>query len=118
DSGRALLAAKMVGRWPSGAPLVLAPERDDPALADANDFGYHDSDPRGLACPIGAHVRRTNPRDTLDPDPGTERSIEVNRRHRLLRRGRSYGSAATGERGLFFACLNGNLSRQFEVVRH
>jgi deferrochelatase/peroxidase EfeB len=27
----ALLGAKMVGRWQSGAPLVLTPERDDPS---------------------------------------------------------------------------------------
>ena len=28
------LAAKMVGRWPSGAPLALAPDADDPRLAE------------------------------------------------------------------------------------
>ena len=59
------LSAKFVGRWPSGAPLVLAPERDDPELgADPhrnNAFLYAD-DPRGLKCPLGAHARRTNPR--------------------------------------------------------
>src|SRR4029079_13312194 len=32
----ALLAAKIVGRWPSGAPLVQAPGQDDPSLADSN----------------------------------------------------------------------------------
>jgi Dyp-type peroxidase family len=115
---RELVAAKLVGRWPSGAPLVLAPDHDDPALADANDFGYHNADPRGLACPIGAHIRRTNPRDSLEPDPGTEASTAINRRHRLLRRGRSYGEAGSGERGLHFVCLNANLARQFEFVQH
>ena len=64
-----LLAAKFVGRWPSGAPLVLAPERDDPELgADPgrnNAFLYAaDDDARGLKCPLGAHARRTNPRDS------------------------------------------------------
>src|SRR5215831_7835799 len=57
-----LLAAKIVGRWPSGAPLILAPERDDPALrADDqrnNNFLYQDADPRGLLCPHGAHLER------------------------------------------------------------
>ena len=57
-----VLAAKFVGRWPSGAPLVLAPERDDPELgADPrrnNAFLYAD-DPRGLKCPLRAHARRT-----------------------------------------------------------
>ena len=50
----ALLGAKMVGRWPSGAPLALCPERDDPDLgADPgrnNRFGYGD-DLRGFKCP-------------------------------------------------------------------
>jgi Dyp-type peroxidase family len=115
---QALLAAKMVGRWPSGAPLVLAPGQDDLSLADSNDFGYHDADPRGLACPIGSHVRRTNPRDSLDPRPGTEASLAINRHHRLLRRGRAYGSPGDGEQGVHFACLNANLARQYEFVQH
>lgn len=122
------LAAKVVGRWPSGAPLVLAPDEDDPEAAGDNSFRYHASDPDGLACPIGAHIRRVNPRDALDPAPGTERSLEVNRRHRLLRRGRSYravrpanGWPADGngeERGLYFICLCANLTRQYEFVQH
>lgn len=116
------LAAKMVGRWPSGAPLVLAPERDAPDLAD-QDFAYHETDPQGLACPIGAHVRRANPRDSLDPRPGSAASLAVNDRHRLLRRGRSYTMPAhadgvPAERGLHFLCLNANLSRQYEFVQH
>jgi Dyp-type peroxidase family len=116
---RALLAAKMVGRWPSGAPLVLAPAQDDPALADSNDFGYHAVDARGLACPLGSHVRRTNPRDSLEPQPGTEASMAINRRHRLLRRGRGYGSPTSGEEcGVHFICLNANLARQYEFVQH
>ena len=116
---RELLAAKMVGRWPSGAPLTLAPQHDDPALADENSFGYHETDPRGLACPIGSHVRRVNPRDSLEPNPGSDESLAINRRHRLLRRGRSYGPATGGgERGLFFVCLNANLARQYEFVQH
>jgi Dyp-type peroxidase family len=115
----ALLAAKIVGRWPSGAPLTLAPGQDDPSLANTNDFGYHEVDARGLACPLGSHVRRTNPRDSLEPSPGTEASMAINRRHRLLRRGRSYGSPASGEEcGVHFICLNANLARQYEFVQH
>jgi Dyp-type peroxidase family len=110
------LAAKIVGRWTSGAPLVLAPDEDDPATARNNDFGYHATDPDGLACPIGAHIRRVNPRDALEPAPGTDRSIQVNNRHRLLRRSRSYQAAE--ERGIYFACLNANLARQYEFVQH
>jgi Dyp-type peroxidase family len=85
----ALLGAKMVGRWQSGAPLALCPERDDPGLgADPgrnNHFGYGD-DLRGFKCPAGAHARRANPRDALEH----EMSVDV-RLHRMLRRGTSYG---------------------------
>jgi Dyp-type peroxidase family len=112
-SYRAALAAKMVGRWPSGAPLVKAPDHDAPALADDNDFAYRD-DARGLACPIGAHIRRANPRDSLGPEPAA--SLDATDRHRLLRRARSYGPA--GGTGLYFICLAGDLARQFEFVQH
>ena len=63
-----LVAAKLMGRWRSGAPLVLAPEKDDPELgADMqrnNDFKYKEADPHGYAVPLGSHIRRMNPRDT------------------------------------------------------
>src|SRR5205807_2986021 len=62
-----LIAAKLMGRWRSGAPLVLSPEKDDPALgADPqrnNDFNYAKMDPHGYAVPLGSHIRRMNPRD-------------------------------------------------------
>ncbi len=80
-----LLAAKLMGRWRSGAPLVLAPDKDDPELvADPqrnNNFDYGKMDPLGYAVPLGAHIRRMNPRDT---------AANMNRR-RMLRRGATYG---------------------------
>ncbi len=127
------LAAKMVGRWQSGAPLVMAPDQDVPALADANDFEYAHADVDGYRCPIGAHVRRANPRDSLDPDPGSQRSVDVGKGHRILRRGRAYGQPLSrdaalagtaagqdgdGDRGLYFMCLNANIARQFEFIQH
>jgi Dyp-type peroxidase family len=118
------LAAEMVGRWPSGASLVDSPEYDDPSKASDNEFRYHLADPLGLRCPIGAHVRRANPRDALDPLPGTESSLEVNRHHRLIRRGRTYGPRlAEGkvdrqDRGLHLIVANARISRQFEFVQH
>ena len=125
---RAALAAKLVGRWQSGAPLVKAPHQDDPSLATDNDFGYHHTDPLGLACPLGAHIRRVNPRDSLDPQPGSTASLDVNGLHRLIRRGRGYGpgagnGAGSGDgrhraTGLYFICLAANLARQFEFVQH
>jgi Dyp-type peroxidase family len=118
------LAARMVGRWPSGASLIEAPHRDLPSKARANEFRYHEADPEGLRCPIGSHVRRANPRDALAPKPGSERSLAVNHRHRLIRRGRLYGTALPEgavddeDRGLFFVAVNANLTRQFEFVQH
>ena len=128
------LASKMVGRWPSGAPLVKTPGADDPTLCDDNDFLYHRAgDGYGFRCPIGAHIRRANPRDALDPEPGSERSIDVGKRHRLLRRGRTYGQPVApsmeiadivaaretpGDRGLHFICFNTHIGRQFEFIQH
>ena len=94
-----LIAAKLMGRWRSGAPLVLAPEKDDPALgADMqrnNDFTYKEMDPHGYAVPLGSHIRRINPRDTGaqhepapdDPARGAVRASSARRRAR--RRGRA-----------------------------
>jgi len=83
-----LVAAKLVGRWRSGAPLTLAPEVDNPPLgADPqrnNDFNYA-NDTHGRQAPFGCHIRRMNPRDT----PLT-RLTDVNL-HRLIRRGTTYG---------------------------
>jgi Dyp-type peroxidase family len=117
-----LLAAKFVGRWPSGAPLVLAPERDDPELgADPrrnNAFLYEaNDDARGLKCPLGAHVRRTYPRDS--------KIIGVARMHRIIRRSSSYGPMLPegvleddgADRGILFFCLQANLGRGFEFVK-
>ena len=74
-----------MGRWRSGAPLVLAPDKDDPALgADLqrnNNFNYKHEDPHGYAVPLGSHMRRMNPRDT---------AANMNRR-RMIRRGATYG---------------------------
>jgi Dyp-type peroxidase family len=116
-----LLAAKFVGRWPSGAPLVLAPERDDPDLgADPhrnNAYMYAADDPRGLKCPLGAHARRTNPRDSA--------IIGEVRLHRMIRRGTSYGPMLPdgvleddgADRGIMFAFIGSHLARQFEFVK-
>jgi Dyp-type peroxidase family len=88
EEERELLAAKLVGRWRSGAPLTLAPEVDNPAIgADPqrnNDFNYA-NDERGRQVPFGCHIRRMNPRDTK-----LTRLTDVNI-HRIIRRGTTYG---------------------------
>ncbi len=117
------LAAKLVGRWPSGAPLVLSYQRDDPDLGAENDFAYAEVDPYGERCPLGAHIRRANPRDAKSSPPAE--AIELANLHRLIRRGRVYGPGLADrlvddhvERGLLFLALNANLERQFEFVQH
>jgi len=112
-----LIAAKLMGRWRSGAPLVLAPDKDDPELgADLqhnNDFAYAEKDPYGYACPLGSHIRRMNPRDT---------ATNMKRR-KMIRRGGTYGPALPEgapedgkERGIaaFIGCAS--LVRQFEFA--
>jgi Dyp-type peroxidase family len=90
---KVLLASKCVGRWPSGAALTLTPEKDDPSLAGENphidDFKFAATDLSGFACPIGSHIRRTNPRDALEPN-GSEKALIISNRHRIIRRGRPF----------------------------
>lgn len=132
---RKLLAAKMIGRWPNGAPLVQfdksEPKGWDPENEKdkGNGFMYR-QDLNGDSCPFGAHIRRTHPRDSLLPN--TRESLRVAARRRLLRRGRTYGEplwsvpfdpedilkqVGLGERGLHFICLNTDIARQFEFVQ-
>jgi Dyp-type peroxidase family len=114
-----LLAAKFMGRWRSGAPLVLAPEHDDPELgADPmrnNDFNYRTMDPHGYAVPLGAHSRRLNPRDT---------AVNMNRR-RMIRRGATFGPALPDgapddgvDRGIAAFIICASLIRQFEFAQN
>ncbi len=120
------LMAKSVGRWKNGTPLALSPDNDDPAFSTApknNAFGYVKDDSGGLRCPIGAHIRRSNPRDTVGDDPVLS-LVSVNR-HRLLRRGVFYGPDLPEgvveddgkSRGILFLCINAEIDRQFEFVQ-
>jgi Dyp-type peroxidase family len=88
EAERELVAAKLVGRWRSGAPLTLAPDVDNPEIgADPrrnNNFDYA-NDPRGHKIPFGSHIRRMNPRDTE-----LTRLTDVNI-HRVIRRGTTFG---------------------------
>jgi Dyp-type peroxidase family len=119
--GEELLAAKIVGRWRDGTPLDRSPHRPDPGIvADPrqnNAFDYG-KDPAGLRCPVGAHVRRMNPRRSLPFDG------KLVNRHRIIRRGITYGDPLPEgadddgkDRGVIFMCLQGNLARGFEFVQ-
>jgi Dyp-type peroxidase family len=119
--GEELLAAKIVGRWRDGTPLAVSPDRPDQAIvADKsrnNAFDYGD-DPDGLRCPIGAHVRRMNPRRSLPFDG------KLVNRHRIMRRGITYGDVLPEgaeddgkDRGVIFMALQASLARGFEFVQ-
>jgi len=147
---RDMLAAAMVGRTRTGEPLVpllTPPDSVAPSAAaeDLNTFNF-DSDPRGTRCPLGAHIRRANPRNAdfpagtnsivsklirtlgFDSQARQDDLVASTRFHRLLRRGREYGPAVSIEQalapgatstptGLHFICLNASILRQFEFVQ-
>jgi Dyp-type peroxidase family len=108
-----VLRAKLMGRWPSGAPLMHHPRDDAPEHGTRNDFGYGD-DPLGLVCPRAAHIRRAYPRDAATSSV-TEANVET---HRLLRRSIPFVDRRGGfaERGLLFLAYQTSIERQFEFV--
>ena len=120
--GKEKLASKFVGRWRDGTPTMLSPDKEDLGIAqDGNrnvNFTFG-KDPTGTRCPLGAHLRRVNPRDAF----GFETRL-INRR-RVTRRGLPYGPYVpegqpvndTAERGVAFMALNASLSRQFEFIQ-
>ena len=108
------LAARLVGRWPSGAPVNRTPGGDVAALGDdrhANNYFTFDADtppivrvdgtpdpfpalmakadPAGVVCPWAAHIRKVNTRDASS-DMGARTSTYD---RRLLRVGISYGKS-------------------------
>lgn len=120
------LAAKIMGRWQSGAPITLFPDKDPGVISDINDFGYAKFDKEGLKCPFGSHLRRNNPRDSVD-DHGAKESYKLSKQHRIIRRARLYGQifegsptnkTPEGNVGLLFACFNADISRQFEFLQY
>jgi Dyp-type peroxidase family len=120
-----MLAAKMMGRWPGGAPLVRH-DKDPGVEVEDNDFNYLKEDEVGNKCPFGAHIRRCNPRDVFEESP-QKVSLSLTRRHRIMRRVRSYGEdfigsaenhKPNGEVGLLFGCFNANISKQFEFIQY
>lgn len=125
------LAAKMIGRWQDGVPLTArigpdwgpaAPQPGPPTYEARlsptdSDFSFARDDPRGLACPLGSHIRRANPRDGLLPDD--VEGLGISNRHRIIRRGRSYTGTRhdAAEKGLLFIGLCSDIERQFEFIQ-
>lgn len=150
SGSRDLLMAKMSGRWPdNGAPLTLAATDDEKACLDARmkalkqrikegdssaqsgrkalrsqwiDFTF-DKDASGGRCPIGAHIRRTNTRGSLETEKDAfHRPGALVDRRRLMRRGLPYGGIheAKGdgaEQGIIFMSIGASIERQFEFVQ-
>ncbi|MFN9646379.1 MAG: Dyp-type peroxidase [Cyanobacteriota bacterium] len=144
------LKAKMAGRWTDGVPVVIAPnyaewqafrarlakaqaDKNQPELDRLNrsftDFTYAD-DADGSKCPFSSHLRRSNPRDMLDPTvhggASTQKPVKatsvLNNRHRLLRRGLPYGSTVPihsdeAEQGVLVLFVCASLFRQFEFIQ-
>ncbi|UAK25947.1 Dyp-type peroxidase [Sphingomonas nostoxanthinifaciens] len=116
------LAERAVGRDQDGA--LLCPKGTLVASGD-NAFGFFDRDRHGHGCPVGSHVRRANPRDGLAPDKSQKETLlQAANNHRILRRGRKYGTTIADprtddgvDRGLLFICLNTDIGRQFEFVQ-
>jgi Dyp-type peroxidase family len=133
------VAAKMVGRWKDGSPLVRWPYQSEteyrlgngdtdperlkkgapppapPHIKPANDFRFGTEDPQAIRCPFGAHIRRTNPRESQLP--GEDEQIDISNRHRILRIGRQYAPSKGQDPGILFMCLNGDIERQFEFIQ-
>ncbi|MCU0498120.1 MAG: hypothetical protein MUF87_12280 [Anaerolineae bacterium] len=152
-------AAKAFGRWPSGVPLVMSPERDNPQMIQLardtrnhsffNDFRYRAdglyNDERGLACPFGAHIRRSHPRDAMLDDAPME-SMRNTSLHRIMRRSAAFGElpkyvfdsdfflnngapihvereSKPGHKsdhdgqGIHFFGINANIQQQFEFIQ-
>jgi deferrochelatase/peroxidase EfeB len=119
-----LVAAKLCGRWPNGVPLTLAPTEQEARSFDTtgnalNDFGYLQADADGTRCPIGSHIRRTNPRDAHIVQLG------ANRTRTIVRRGMPYGppyhpgnADDNIPRGLLGNFICASLSAQFESLQY
>lgn len=111
------VGARIIGRWKDGSSLIRNP--DKPGRELDNQFTYGAEDPQGLHCPLGAHIRRSNPRDSLGTDIDTQ--LRISKRHRILRVGRSYsldsGTDGKPEKGLLFICFNASFERQYEFIQ-
>ncbi|OQW33438.1 MAG: hypothetical protein A4E19_03295 [Nitrospira sp. SG-bin1] len=119
-------AALLVGRWPSGTPLVRSPDKDIGITGDGQNYFAYDSkptpalpgdtapnmaDPDGLLCPLAAHIRKVNPRDQTTEMGFAERTLPRS----LLRRGITY-AAKDADKGLIFVAYQSSLVDQFEFL--
>src|SRR5262249_9740357 len=109
DDTASMFAARLVGRRREGPAL------GEPKAGHRNDFRYG-NDPDGQRCPLGAHIRRANPRDAL----GFGSTLSA--RRRIIRRGMPYGppwnkAGGKAHRGLLFLAYNVRIAEQFEFIQ-
>ena len=144
DWGTERLAAALVGRWKSGAPLVRAPREDNEEMGRdrlANNlFGFSTKsgriqlkdgltmrddwdqavpDPVGLVCPQAAHIRKVSSRGAPNDMGASRASLD----RRILRRGLPYGKTLdddpdSDDRGLLFVSYQTSIERQFEFLNN
>lgn len=99
-----------------------------------SDFTY-DDDMSGAKCPFSSHIRRINPRASLEmiSDPKKTGTLKISKnafdtpgalsnRRRLLRRGLPYGqvkdrTSDKGNHGIIIMMVNADINRQFEFVQ-
>lgn len=122
------MAAKLVGRWRNGSPLMLSPEVPNEATKNGEGFCYRepgtpppDDVASTLRCPFAAHTRVANPRDEYLTAPELPTPPIPLPAPRIARRGMPYGpplTAATAneDRGLIGLFLCGSLAGQFEKL--
>lgn len=103
------VGAQMIGRFRDGTPIALF---DRPENCPTNNFDFSD-DKNGRKCPFHAHIRKTNPRNSVS-------NLEAKR---IIRRGITYGKRnfdlsdwpSTGV-GLLFMSYQASIVDQFEHI--
>lgn len=124
-SGPDQFAARMIGRWPNGSPLVRNPQQSNPNESEKspeidNDFDFGPinsagppptvfSDKDQKLCPFSAHIRRMYMRaDAAD---------DASERHRILRAGIAFGDDTAKDKGLLFVCYQTSIKDKFEFIQ-
>jgi len=115
----ALAGAYTMGRFQDGTPVVI---QDTPSeqRPEENNFNYKD-DKDALKCPFHAHTRKVNPRGDTEREGFEESDLEIEKMHRIVRRGINYGPLPKEEpetgAGLLFLCFQASIENQFNFMQ-
>ena len=107
------VGAQAVGRFKNGTPLALN-DGEIPGYDAKGEgkFDYED-DEDGDKCPLHAHIRKTNPRNSLGFFVDL---LAREKKRRITRRGITYGDRP-GKVGLIFICYQADIKDQFEFMQ-